>query len=120
MSTLLVHLTSGPEHPTRAALAFLVARTAAEGGHDVSMFLAGDAVALLREATMDATHGIGTGSVSEHHAAFVAAGGRTYASGMSSKARGVDAAAAGDKQIEFAPPDRLVELILAADRVVTY
>jgi predicted peroxiredoxin len=120
MSSLLVHLASGPEHPTRAALAFLVARTAAEGGHDVSMFLAGDAVALLRQATMDAAHGIGTGSVSEHHAAFVAAGGRTYASGMSSKARGVDSAAAGDKQIEFAPPDRLVELILAADRVVTY
>lgn len=120
MSTLLVHLASGPEHPTRAALAFLVARTAAEGGHDVSIFLAGDAVALLRDATMDATQGIGTGSVSEHYSAFVAAGGRTYASGMSSKARGVDASAAGDKQVEFAPPDRLVELILAADKVVTY
>ena len=120
MSTLLVNLASGPEHPTRAALAFLVAKTAAERGHDVSIFLAGDAVALLRDATMDATHGVGLGSVSEHHAAFVAAGGRTYASGMSSKARGVDAAAAGDKRIEFAPPDRLVELILAADRVVTY
>ena len=120
MSTLLVHLTSGPEHPTRAALAFLVARTAAEGGHDVSMFLAGDAVALLRDATMEAAHGIGTGSVKEHHAAFASAGGRTYASGMSSKARGLDAAGAGDKDIEFAPPERLVELILGADRVVTY
>ena len=120
MSKLLVHLTSGPEHPTRAALAFLVARTAAANGHDVSMFLAGDAVGYLRDATMDAAHGIGTGSVREHHASLVEAGGRIYASGMSSKARGLDAAAAGDKDVEFAPPDRLVELIMEADRVVTY
>lgn len=120
MSTILVHLVSGPEHPTRAALAFLVARTAAEAGHDVSLFLAGDAVGLLRDATMDATQGIGTGSLREHHDAFAAAGGRIYASGMSSKARAVDGAAAGEKAVEFAPPDRLVELIVGADRVVSY
>ena len=42
--TILVHLTSGPENPTRAALAFLVARTATEQGHAVSIFLAGEAV----------------------------------------------------------------------------
>jgi predicted peroxiredoxin len=120
MSRLLVHLASGPEHPTRAALAFLVARTAASAGHEVSVFLAGDGVAFLRDPTMDATHGIGTGSVREHYAALVEAGGRIYASGMSSKARGVDAAAAGDKAVEFVPPDRLVELIMEADRVVTY
>ena len=120
MSRLLVHLVSGPEHPTRGALAFLVAKTAAEGGNDVSVFLAGDAVGYLRDATMDAAHGIGTGSLREHHTAVVAAGGRVYASGMSSKARAVDAAASGDKQVEFSPPDRLVELILEADAVVTY
>lgn len=120
MSKLLVHLVSGPEHPTRGALAFLVARTAAEGGHDVSVFLAGDAVGYLRDATMDAAQGIGTGSVREHFGALVGAGGRIYASGMSSKARAVDAAAAGDKEVEFSPPGTLVELILAADQVVTY
>ncbi len=120
MSKLLVHLVSGPEHPTRAALAFLVARTAAENGHEVSMFLAGDGVAYLRDVTMDAAQGIGTGSVREHYAALVEVGARIYASGMSSKTRGVDAAAVGDKTVEFAPPDRLVELVMAADRVVTY
>jgi uncharacterized protein len=120
VSKLLVHLVSGPEHPTRGALAFLVARAAAEAGHEVSVFLAGDAVGYLRDVTMDAAHGIGTGSVREHHGALVAAGGRIYASGMSSKARGVDAAVVGDAGVEFAPPDRLVELIVDADRVVTY
>ncbi|HSK93832.1 MAG TPA: DsrE family protein [Candidatus Angelobacter sp.] len=120
MASILVHLTSGPEHPTRGALAFLVARTAAAAGHDVSVFLAGDAVGYLRDATMDAAQGIGTGSVREHFDALAASGARIYASGMSSKARAVDADAIGAKQVEFAPPDRLVELIVAADRVVSY
>jgi predicted peroxiredoxin len=46
---LLVHSATGPENPTRAALALLVARTAAEEGHDVRLLLAGDAVHLARE-----------------------------------------------------------------------
>jgi predicted peroxiredoxin len=120
MSKILVHIVTGPENSTRSALGFLVARTAAAAGHDVTLFLAGDGVAYLRDATMDAAAGIGTGSVREHYAALAEAGARLYASGMSSKARGIDAAAAGDKAVEFVPPDRLVELILEADRVVTY
>jgi uncharacterized protein len=120
VSHLLVHLSVGPEHPTRAALAFLVARTAATNGHDVDLFLAGDAVTLLRDATLDVVQGIGTGSLREHYEGLVAAGARVHVSGMSSKARGVDADALGGKQVEFSPPDRLVELTFAADRVLSY
>ena len=120
MSTILVHLVTGPENPTRGALAFLVARTAAAAGHDVSMFLAGDGVTYLRDATMDAAHGIGTGSVREHWSALVEAGVSIYASGMSSKARALDAAGIGDKIVDFVPPERLVELMTAADTVLTY
>ncbi|MEO5985545.1 MAG: DsrE family protein [Candidatus Limnocylindria bacterium] len=120
MSKLLVHLVTGPENPTRGALAFLVARTATGAGHDVTIFLAGDAVGYLRDATMDAAQGIGTGSIREHYTALADVGVPIYASGMSSKARGLDAAGMGDKKVELAPPDRLVELILEADQVVTY
>jgi len=35
------------ENPTLAALGFLVAKTAIEEGHTVTLFLAGDAVKLL-------------------------------------------------------------------------
>jgi predicted peroxiredoxin len=49
MATILVHVTNGPEHPTRAALAFLAAKAAIDEGHKVTMFLAGDAVQLMRE-----------------------------------------------------------------------
>jgi predicted peroxiredoxin len=97
-----------------------VARSARQRGHDVDLFLAGDAVGLLRGVTMDAVQGIGTGSLREHFDALTDAGARFYASGMSSKARGVDAEALGGMQVEFAPPDRLVDLAFEADRVISY
>jgi predicted peroxiredoxin len=120
VSRLLVHLSTGPEHPTRAALAFLVARTAQQRGHDVDLFLAGDAVGLFRDATLDAVQGIGTGSLREHFDALVAGGARFFASGMSSKARGLDADSLAGKPVELAPPDRLVDLTFEADRVLSY
>lgn len=119
MATLLVHLTHGPEAPTRAALAFLVAKAAVEEGHDVSMFLAGDSVQLLREPVIDALQGLGTGPLREHVDAVVAAGVRIYASGMSSKARGL-AATDAPVGVEMATPNRLVQLTFESDRVLTY
>jgi predicted peroxiredoxin len=44
MTKFLIHVTSGKENPTKAALAFLVAKTALEDGHQVQLFMAGDAV----------------------------------------------------------------------------
>lgn len=120
MSKILVHLVSGPENPTRGALAFLVAKTAVSAGHDVTMFLAGDAVGYLRDVTMDSASGIGTGNVGEHYATLAEQGVPIYASGMSSKARGLDEAGLGGKAVTLAPPDKLVELVTEADRVVVY
>jgi uncharacterized protein len=95
----------------------LVARTAASECHDVSVFLAGDAVQLLREETAAATHGVGTGSFEEHLGALREARVPIYASGMSSKARGVDASDAG---AEPAQPQKLVELATTADATLSY
>ena len=74
MSRLLVHIATGPENPTRAALGLLVARTALAAGHDVDVFFAGDGVGILRPETLDAGQGIGTGSFREHIDALVAGG----------------------------------------------
>ncbi|HXG76216.1 MAG TPA: DsrE family protein [Gaiellaceae bacterium] len=120
MATILVHVTSGPESPTKAALAFLVARAAVEEGHAVSMFLAGDSVQLLREAVLDSLSGLGTGSLRESYDAVVASGARLYASGMSSKARGVGEGDLEGKPVELAPPNRLVQLAVESDVVLTY
>lgn len=120
MGKLLVHLTFGPEAPTRAALAFLVARSALDDGHEVSLFLAGDAVQLLRPATTDAVQGVGTGSLREHLDALVGSGATFYASGLSSKARGLDAEDGGDLAVQMATPNVLVQLAMDHDRVITY
>lgn len=119
MAKLLVHLATGPEHPTRAALALLVARTAADEGHEVTVFIAGDGVQLVRPETADGVQGVGTGSFSEHWEALVDADVPIYLSGMSSKARGIDAATR-EGQVELAQPQKLVELAAAADATLTY
>ena len=120
MGSLLVHVTHGPEAPTRAALAFLVAKAAIDEGHDVTMFLAGDSVQLLRDAVLDSLTGLGTGSLRESFDAVVAGGAKLYASGMSSKARGVGEADIDGKPVELAQPTKLVQLTFEADRVLTY
>lgn len=120
MATILVHSSTGPENPTKAALAFLVARAALEEGHTVNLFLAGDAAQLLRDAVLDSLTGLGTGKLREHYDALAAGGARFYVSGMSAKARGLDEAAIAGKPAEFAMPNVLVRLSVEADRTFTY
>ena len=118
MPTILVHIATGPENPTRAALGLLVARAAAEEGHDVRVFLAGDAVHLVRTATAEAAMGVGTGSVSEHLDALAGAGVPLFLSGMSSRAR--DVTAETRPNAELVAPQKLVELATTSDTVLTY
>jgi predicted peroxiredoxin len=116
----LIHITCGPENPTKAALGFLVAKTALDEGHAVSLFLAGDAVTLLKDTEMDKVIGLGTGKVRDHYEAIVKGGGRFYLSGLSSKARNVTDVDLSGKPAEFAMPTVLVKLAVDSDRMFTY
>ena len=120
MGSLLVHITHGPESPTRAALGFLVARAAVQAGHEVSVFLAGDATQLIRSEVIDTLQGLGTGPLAETVPAVAGGGGSIYVSGMSAKARGVSEEDLQRTGAQFAMPDKLVELTFACDRVLTY
>lgn len=120
MGRLLVQIATGPENPTRAALGLLVARTAQAEGHEVDLFFAGDGVGLLRPSTLDAGVGIGTGSFREHMDALVAGGATVFASGQSSKARGLGPDQLGGLPVQFSPPDVLVRLLFEADRSLSY
>jgi uncharacterized protein len=117
---ILIHLTHGKENPTVAALAFLMAKTAIEEGHSVSLFLAGDAVPLLQDQILDTVTGLGTGKLREHFDAIVKGGGKFYLSGMSSKVRGVTEADVQGKPVEFALPTVLLKLSLESDRMFVY
>ncbi|CAN5168691.1 hypothetical protein BH24CHL7_BH24CHL7_07350 [soil metagenome] len=116
MARLLVHIAAAPQDATRLALGLLVARTALQQGHDVDVFVAGDAVHMLNSETRGSVQGLGTGNAGEHWSVLKESGARLFASGMSAKARDLVA----EDGVELAPPDRLVELIMGADRVVSY
>jgi uncharacterized protein len=120
MAKLLLNVTCGPNDPTRAALAFLVARSAQDEGHDVTLFLAGDAVQLLRDAVLDSLTGLGTGRLREHYDALAARGARFYVSGMSAKSRGLSETELAQKNAQPAMPNVLVQLAVENDRVLSY
>ena len=120
MPRFLVHIHTGPENPTKAALGFLVAATAIGEGHHVDMFLAGDAVTLVEWEVLANLEGKGTGKLSAHLEAFISGGGRLFLSGMSAKVRGLDESVLTGKPAEFAMPDVLVRLAAEADVVLTY
>jgi uncharacterized protein len=120
MAKFLVHVTCGVENPSKAALAFLVAKSAIDEKHDVTMFLAGDAAQLLRPAVIENLSGLGTGALKTHIEAIVAGGGKFYVSGMSAKSRGFEAGELANFRAEFAMPNVLVRLAAEADTVLCY
>lgn len=120
MAKFLVHVTCGVENPSKVALAFLVAKTAIDEKHEVTMFLAGDAAQILRPAVVENLSGLGTGSLKAHVEAIVAGGGKLYVSGMSAKSRGFAAQELGNIRAEFAMPNVLVQLAAQADKLLCY
>jgi predicted peroxiredoxin len=116
----LVHIHTGPDNPTKAALGFLVAMNAQSAGHTVSVFLAGDGASLITDAALAAVEGKGTGKLQESFDGLVAGSARIYISGGSAKARDITEADLAGKPAEFATPAKLVELAAAADVVLSY
>ncbi|MFN7272462.1 MAG: DsrE family protein [Gammaproteobacteria bacterium] len=116
----LIQVTTGQADPTKSALAFLVAKTALEEGHAIDVFLAGDAVLLLKDDVMTSVTGLGTGKLADHYKAIVEKGGRFHLSGNSSKARGLTEADLAGKPAAFATPNVLVRLASQADKVLVY
>ena len=120
MAKILVHITHGPEHPTRAVLGFHVAKAALEEGHEVTLFLAGDGVQLMRDGAIEHLNGLGTGNMKSIYEAIAAANVKIYMSGMSSKSRGLSEAELEGKNYQFATPKDLVKLSVEHDRMFTY
>lgn len=120
MARLLINITHGPEHPFRAALGFLLAGTACEEGHEVSIFLAGDATQLIRDGVIESLVGLGSGELKGHMEKVQRGNGKIYLSRLSSQARGVTDSDLEGKGAEFVMPAKLLDLVLEADKVLTY
>lgn len=121
MSKILIHITVGPSDPTKAALAFLVAKTVASEGHQLALFVAGDGVHLITREIAEQTEGLGTGKLAEHLDALNALDGiEIYYSGMSAKARDIAPEHMVLRNAQSAMPTKLVALTEECDRVLCY
>lgn len=118
--TFLIHIHTGPDDPTEAALGFLVAMTAEKAGNDVNVFLAGDGASLITNTALSSVEGKGTGKLQDSFDALIKGGAHIYISGNSAKARNITDADLAGKPAEFATPAKLVELASAADVVLSY
>jgi predicted peroxiredoxin len=59
MARILIISTHGSEDPTRAGVAFVMAKGAVEAGHHPEILLAGDASVLARKAVADSVVPVG-------------------------------------------------------------
>lgn len=122
VAKILIHLTHGTSSPTQADRAFLIAKTAIEEGHQVSMFLAGAAVELMKDENLDQTFGVGVTAVPlrESIDKIVEGGGKIVLSQVSCGARNVSHEDLQDKGVELGMPNALVQMTVENDRVITY
>ena len=65
MATILYVSTYGSDDPTRATLPFVAALGAVEAGHKPQVFLAGEAVNLMKDLIADQIHGVGWAPMKE-------------------------------------------------------
>ncbi len=66
MAHLFYQGTHGTEDPTRASMPFIMANGAIEAGHEATIFLAEDAVVLMRDVVAESITAVGWGPLKEH------------------------------------------------------
>lgn len=120
MAKVMVQVASGPEHATKAALGFLVARSAQEDGHDVTLFLAADGVQFVKQQVREVIAGLGGGTLAEAFDAIRNGGAKLYVSKLSLAVRGISEDEATNLGAEFGTPQLLVKLALESDVHFTY
>jgi len=109
----------GSDDPTKAAFPFLHGDVLSEAGHDVQIFLLGEAVSLMRKSVANAVVPVGWPPLAEVLAKLVAEKIPIYACGACSRARGVTETDLAEFGAKFGNPKIFVSLIEWADKVIT-
>lgn len=120
MYSILFHITSGPNNISKSMLGFLLARTAAEEGHKVEIFLSGDGVQLVRDTIIENLVGLGTGKLKEHMDILNKKRVPIYVSSMSCENRGITNLDLEGKKIKKVLPKTLLDLVLSTDKTLIY
>ena len=109
----------GSDDPTKAAFPFLHGLTLAESGHEVQIFLLGEAVSLMRDAVAKSVVPVGWPPVSESLANLVEKKIQIYACGACCRARGVTETDLANKNAKFGSPEIFVQLVEWSDKIIT-
>jgi len=109
----------GSDDPTRAAFAFAHSLALAEAGHEVQIFLLGEATYLMRKVTADAATPIGWPPIGELRDKVLAKHIPVFACGVCSRARGITESDLATWNAKFGNPTIFVGLVEWADRIIT-
>lgn len=109
----------GSDDPTKAAFAFNHGLALAEAGHEVQIFLLGEAVNLMRKSVAEAVVPVGWPKIAESLDKVAAKGIPIYACGACSRARGVTQEDLNNYSAKFGNPTIFVSLVEWSDKVIT-
>jgi predicted peroxiredoxin len=108
----------GTDDPSRGSFVFAHALALADAGHEVQIFLTGDATYLMRKATSDAVVAIGWGPLSELREKIVAKKIPVFSCGACSRARGISETDLANWGAKYGNPTIFVSLVEWADRII--
>lgn len=109
----------GSDDPTKAAFPFLHGDVLSEAGHEVQIFLLGEAVSLMRKSVANAVVPVGWPPLAEALSKIVAKKIPIYACGACSRARSVTEADLAEYGAKFGNPKIFVSLVEWADKIIT-
>jgi len=109
----------GSDDPTKAAFPFSHGLALTEAGHEVQIYLLGEATVLMRKVVADAVTPVGWPPVGDFLNKIKAKGVQIYACGACSRARGVTEADLTNYGAKFGSPPVFVSLIEWADHIIT-
>ena len=109
----------GSDDPTKAAFPFSHGLALAEAGHEVQIYLLGEAVVLMRKAVANSVTPVGWPPVVDFLNKLAARKVTIYACGACSRARGVTEEDLANWGAKFGNPAIFVSLVEWADRVIT-
>jgi len=109
----------GSDDPTKAAFPFSHGLALAEAGHEVQIYLLGEAVVLMRKVVADAVTPVGWPAVGDFLNKLKAKNIQIYACGACSRARGVTEGDLANYGAKYGSPPIFVSLIEWADHIIT-
>ena len=109
----------GSDDPTKAAFPFLHGDALSEAGHEVQIFLLGEAISLMRKSVANAVVPVGWPPLSEVLSKIVAKKIPIYACGACSRARGITEADLVEYGAKFGNPKIFVSLVEWTDKIIT-